>query len=291
MDASIAFLASSPPQPDTSDRAARPDDNGSRTDDSMKRLSQVTPHHDLRSFSLKDMSQCTAALRKCGRDATTMEEAAGRIVRYLYDHLADPQSGERHCLLVRLFKTHPYDQLPASLQQFALGRIGQPVAPPGLKCFTLLASAGLETTWNDRRTSARYQAIPMVEAGFSSQFPMIAHMMSQFGVEFSAVLRSSPDLVRVEMARTYNVFYVPEAEGSPHMPIQQDFVRRYGVKSVLGGGAMLPCGNLYAMLLFTSVSMPPDTADSFKALALAAKVALLPFHETQAFTETSRTRE
>ncbi len=257
----------------------------------MKRLSQVTPHHDLRSFSLKDMSQCTAALRKCGRDATTMEEAAGRIVRYLYDHLADPQSGERHCLLVRLFKTHPYDQLPASLQQFALGRIGQPVAPPGLKCFTLLASAGLETTWNDRRTSARYQAIPMVEAGFSSQFPMIAHMMSQFGVEFSAVLRSSPDLVRVEMARTYNVFYVPEAEGSPHMPIQQDFVRRYGVKSVLGGGAMLPCGNLYAMLLFTSVSMPPDTADSFKALALAAKVALLPFHETQAFTETSRTRE
>lgn len=291
MDASIAFLASSPPQPDTSDRAARPDDNGSRTDDSMKRLSQVTPRHDLRSFSLKDMSQCTAALRKCGRDATTMEEAAGRIVRYLYDHLADPQSGERHCLLVRLFKTHPYDQLPASLQQFALGRIGQPVAPPGLKCFTLLASAGLETTWNDRRTSARYQAIPMVEAGFSSQFPMIAHMMSQFGVEFSAVLRSSPDLVRVEMARTYNVFYVPEAEGSPHMPIQQDFVRRYGVKSVLGGGAMLPCGNLYAMLLFTSVSMPPDTADSFKALALAAKVALLPFHETQVFTETSRTRE
>jgi len=57
--------------------------------------------------SLRDMTECRAALRKPSAGATSMEEMAGRIVRDLYEHLKDKAIGTKACALVRFFKTHP----------------------------------------------------------------------------------------------------------------------------------------------------------------------------------------
>ena len=42
-----------------------------------------------------------------------MEQLANNIVRHLYDNIIERQSGERCLSLVRLFKTHPYEELDA----------------------------------------------------------------------------------------------------------------------------------------------------------------------------------
>ncbi len=82
--------------------------------------------------------------------------------------------------------------------------------------------------------------------------------------------------------RRYNVFHVEVAQGSPHIPAQ-DFVERYGVRSVLGCGGQLPDGELYAAILFSRDSISRETADAFKPLTLALKLALLPFKDDRVF--------
>ena len=77
--------------------------------------------------------------------------------------------------------------------------------------------------------------------------------------------------------KAYNVFYVPEAIGSQYVPVQEEFVIPFGIRSVLGFGGILPSGNLFAIIMFSRVRIEPDTAEMFKTLALSAKVAILPF--------------
>ena len=120
--------------------------------------------YDITRFSLADMTRCGAALRRMGEGSTSMEEVAGKVVRYLYDEMTDLESGERNFGLVRLFKTHDYGDLDPELQAFVVGVLGQESVSPGTKCLTLLATAGSQEAWNDRRMSQRHRSIPLLSA-------------------------------------------------------------------------------------------------------------------------------
>ena len=63
--------------------------------------------HDLTRFTLADMSSCGGALRRIASGASSMEEAANRVCGSLYDELRDATTGERQCVLVRLYVTQP----------------------------------------------------------------------------------------------------------------------------------------------------------------------------------------
>ena len=93
-------------------------------------------------------------------------------------------------------------------------------------------------------------------------------------------------LVDVE-EKTYNVFYVPDAVHNPYVPVQKEFVRKFGVASVLCFGGMLPSRDLFAVILFSRTPVPRDTAMLCKSLALSLKASLLAFDET-ADAETER---
>jgi hypothetical protein len=82
---------------------------------------------------------------------------------------------------------------------------------------------------------------------------------------------------------SFNVFHVPEAVGSPYIPAQEQFVTRFGVKSALGFGGMLPSGNLFAVIMFSKAPISRDTADMFKPLALNIKMVALSFTEEATF--------
>jgi len=97
------------------------------------------------------------------------------------------------------------------------------------------------------------------------------------------VVKPNPALLLNLEQRTYNVFHVPEAVGSPYVPAQEDFVIPYRIRSVLGFGGMLPTADLFAIILFSKVPISRETADLFKTLALSAKVALLPFVKDAVF--------
>lgn len=233
--------------------------------------------YDIRNFTLKDMMETSAALRKMGADAVSMEQVANQIVHYLYDQFADRETGEQSFILVRFFKTHPYEELDEELRIFARGMLGAPPESPAMKCLTLLASAGVLPEWNSRKFSTGHKAIPLPSDHFVEQFPMVRQLVQQLGLEVNTVLQPDPEVLVDLAQKSYNVFYISEAVGSQYVTAQQEFVIPYNVSTVLGCGGILPSGNLFAIIIFSKVHFPRETADLFKTVALSAKVAILPF--------------
>ena len=80
----------------------------------------------------------------------------------------------------------------------------------------------------------------------------------------------------------YGVFHVPEAKGSPYIPAQ-DFVDRYGIRSVVGFGGVLPSGDLFSVILFARVPVTTAAADRFRTLALDLKSCLLRYSQSEIF--------
>ncbi len=213
-----------------------------------------------------------------------MEEVSDRIVRYLYEKFVDEQTDRSAFALVRFFKTHLYADLEASLQQVV--NAASPNLPRDtLKCLTLLATAGDQPQWDSRQASAGHQVIPLASEQIVAQSPMISQLIKQFGLEIGSVLSPDPDLLVDLEQETFNVFHVPAAIASPYVPAQQEFVIPCGIQSVLGFGGMLPSGNIFAVILFSKVSISRNTADMFKTLALNTKMAVLPFDRGTIFRE------
>ncbi|MBD1923739.1 adenylate/guanylate cyclase domain-containing protein [Microcoleus sp. FACHB-831] len=241
--------------------------------------------YDLTRFTLRDMVECGLALRHFGLGAESMEEASNRIVRYFYENFCTKPTGEKSCALVRLFKTHPYEDLEAELADYARSMLGDYPPLPVMKCMTALATVGEQTEWNSRHTSVGHKAIPLASESVVAQMPMISQLIRQLGLDIKTVINPDPNLLVEIEQRKYNVFYVPEAIGNPYIPAQDSFVIPFGIKSVLGFGGLLPSGNLFAIIMFLKVQIPHSTAQMFSTLALNVKTALLPFDRGAVFAQ------
>ncbi|MCX6698216.1 MAG: hypothetical protein NTV84_11880 [Methanoregula sp.] len=239
---------------------------------------------NIADFTLKDMVDFSSALRQMGSGAASMEEVADKIVHYLYENLVDKKTGEKSCVLVRLFKTHPYGELDEDLEEFARNILKTSPGSPAMKCLILLASAGTQPEWNSRKQSRGHKAIPLPSEYFVRAFPMISQMIQQMGLEIMTILQPDPAVVMDMTQKTYNVFHIPEATGNKYIPAQDDFVIPFGVRSVIGFGGILPSGNLFVIIMFSKVPIPRQTADMFRSLALSVKVAILPFVGKTLFT-------
>ena len=192
---------------------------------------------DLAKFDLNDMIECGRAVRKVGEAASSMEEVAGEIIQLLRRTLVDGQTGEANCPLVRCFKTHPLSQLPPDLEQIAQGSLSDKHdLRPDLPCLTLLATAGDEQRWNDRRSSRAHAAIPLESVEMVERAPMIASLLRQMGLKIESALNLDSRLILDADQHTFNVFHVEQAQDNPSIPSQADFVKPYGIGSALGFG-------------------------------------------------------
>jgi hypothetical protein len=234
---------------------------------------------DLKKFTLRDMSELGSALRQLGDGARSMEEVARRTAAHLYEELVDGETGERHCALVRFFKTHRYEALEPELRSFARQMLDDELPTPGMRCLTLLGTAGDQADWNAKEKSTSHRAIPLVSKEMVSQAPMISSLLQQLGVEVEVLLSANSGLLVEEDQSSFNVFYVPEAGKSRYIPAQEQFVEPAGIRSVLGFGGMLPSGDIFVVILFSKVSIPRETAEQFRTLALNVKTAVLPFDD------------
>ena len=237
---------------------------------------------NLASFGLTEMLRTSRAMNRRARLAPTMESCAREICRALYDELVGPD-GHRACVLVRCYKTHRYGDLPLDLQHFARRMLDDVHPLPRIKCLTLLGTIGEEPAWNARRSSRGHQAIPLASAQMVERAPMIAKLIRDFGLELADVLDPSPEVVRNLAGRTYEVFHVPDAQGSPSIPAQTEFVAERGVRSVLGFGGSLTSGELYAVILFSRVTIDQEAAKRFRAMALDVKTLFFGYSDEQVF--------
>lgn len=238
---------------------------------------------DFRTFGLSEMLRCGLELRRRSKGAATMEQTAEAATRFFYESFADPRTGEQACALVRFYKTHSYSLLEPSLQRFATKVAGGTAPNPGTKCLTLLATIGDDPQWCSRQTSRGHQAIPLLNVGMVAKAPMVAALIDELGLDLGAVLHPTPDVVRELEGKSYGVFYVADAHGSPSIPAQEEFVVRYGIQSVVGFGGMLPSGDIYATIMFSRVPVPAATADRFRTVALDLRAMLFQFREHEVF--------
>ncbi len=240
--------------------------------------------YDIARLTLPDVTEMGAHMRSLGRGADSLEMVAALCVQYLREHLIDAVSGEPACALVRFFKTHSYGDLPTPLQAQADETIAErDLLSEHTKCLTLMATVGDRVQWCDRTASQGHQAIPLTSETAVGQIPMISQLIQSFGLAVSSVL--TPDLnLLIELERkTCNVFYVPDALGSEYIPAQASFVEPYGIKSVIGFGGVLPSGDLFAVILFSKVAVPEETARLLRTLPLNIKMAIVPFLKKNSF--------
>ena len=242
--------------------------------------------YDLTAFSLQDMATCGAALRLMGDGAASMEEAADRIVRYLYDHLVDTR-GDRATALVRFFITRPYCQLDGELQAHIDRFLGHPPVDPNLRCQTLLATVGDNPLWHSRHNSRFYKVHPLSKE-IVNVTPMFAQVSEMFGIMLDQAVDPDPGLIIDQVESTYNIFHVPDAVGNAYIPDQTEFVAPYGVQSLLGFYGLLPSGSLFTVIVFAKVAIEREATNYFRTLALNAKMAILPFDDIAVFAGDSR---
>lgn len=236
---------------------------------------------DLSAFRLQDMALCSTTIRQLGEGAPSIESVADRITRFLYTNLTTGPYEDPACVLVRAFKTHPYNRLTPELQALVDVQLGGPPASPDMKCLTLLGSTGAIPGWNNPALSSRFRVIPLAGPDALAQLPMFAQLFAQFHVDVSGIQDTSTSLLLDQRATTFNAFHVPQAVNSPYVPGQQDFVVPFGVQSVFGCGGLLPTGDMFALVLFAKVPVSKDSADLFKTIALSVKLALAPFDHAQ----------
>ena len=238
---------------------------------------------DVSKFRLQDMTACSAALRQLGAGASSIDIAADRITRYLYATLTTGADEDPACVLVRLFKTHPYERLSPELQALADVRLGDKPANPGMKCLTLLASTGAVEGWNHPAQSSRFRVIPLDGPNTLANLPMFSQLFAQFHIDLPFLEQAGSSLLMDQYATAFNAFHVPQALGSPYVPGQTDFVVPFGIQSVFGFGGLLSTGEMFAVILFAKVPVTRETADLCKAFALSTKLALAPFEHNRLF--------
>lgn len=233
--------------------------------------------YELSRFGFADMMDCRGRIRELFADnPPTLEDAAERAVEFFHRELVD-ERGAPACALVRFFKTHPYHDLPEELQEVVRAASPEASSVPDLRCLTLVATRGDEPAWNSPATSRGHRVIPLMSVEMVQQAPMIAQLITQFGLPIANVVRPSRTLLLDQEQTTHNVFFVARAPGSPHIVAQEDFVVRYGIQSVLGFGGLLSSGDLFAVILFSRVAVSPDAADQFRVVGLNLKISVLPF--------------
>jgi hypothetical protein len=239
---------------------------------------------DLTDFTIGAMLRAGVAIRRLARGSDSLEAAAQRVTHYLYDHCMNVASGERACALVRFYKTHAYGQLEPELQRFAAVQLGSRAPDEAMRCLTLIATAGDEPAWNSRHDSQGHKAIPLPSVDAVRSAPMVMRLIEDLGFDVDAVVNGMAPAERGTDTRTYDVFHIEEARGSPYIPAQREFVIPHRIASVVGFGGLLRSGELFAVILFSRVRIPVRSAIRFRTIALDVRSSLFNFDEKSTFS-------
>lgn len=231
--------------------------------------------YDLADFDVDAVRALTAELRALPA-APTVEDDAQVVAEHLRDALVGPDGGPA-LALARVYKTERFERISADLQEFAAGVLGE-MPEPGVRCLTLLGTAGDEPAWNDRTLSSGHRAIPLPSEQFVERLPMVAGLIRNLGLDLGVVVTAPEGHEARELAgRTNNVFHVAEAVDDPWLPAQEEFIVPYAIRSAVGFGGILLTGDFFAVVLFSRVPVSEQVARTLKILAQPIAARFLPF--------------
>lgn len=181
----------------------------------------------------------------------TFEEAAQFCVQQIYDTALDSK-GNRAFALVRIFRACLPSELPPEQ--------GTPPSDDE-KWLSLFGTVGDEDNWNDRLKSEGHRIIPA--GAFST--PMLKASFEALGF---ASLGETEFVRNVNPVASYTkYFHVEEANGSPYIVAQDEFVKPYGIQSVIGIGSPFASGAFYMCLGFSKTTIDKTAAGNFAQMS------------------------
>ncbi len=202
----------------------------------------------------------------------TLEGAAQSLITALHTEYADS------IVLARAFLTVPLSTLPTSNQGFVRTLAGEGASEleDRTAVLSLIGSSGQESQWNDRRNSEGHVGIPLISSTFVDAIPMISRLLKELGVPLTWVDTRDSDIVE-KLGSSAGLFFVENAAETTDQEgrkiiAAQEFVTKYGVKSVFGlGGAYFGDHMLVAVVFCRDLLSRGDAEpfasilDSFKA--------------------------
>ncbi|MFT3695967.1 MAG: ATP-binding protein [Kofleriaceae bacterium] len=194
----------------------------------------------------------------------TMDEISARIVDLIFSEVSSTS------VLVRAYRTRPLHSLTPEL--IAKARASAADLVDETRCLVLTASRGYEPAWNDVNRSVGHRVIPLRDEAAIRALPMVSALFAQLGSNARSDARA-------------DVFFVPDAVGSPLVPAQHEFVLRYNVRSVVGCGGVMPDGETFALMIFATVMIPAQTVRELDGIGQQARIALLNASDFQAPAE------
>jgi len=192
----------------------------------------------------------------------TTDQIAAAIVDLVYEETVP------RLALIRAFHTRAFGALPTDLADRARATSADELSD-ATRCLVLVGSRGIEPAWNDVTASVAHRVIALSSEAAIRQLPMMAPWLASLRVPHHR------DAAPVDQLDRTNVFYVADAVASPVVPVQREFVLRYGVRSVIGFGGPLPDGEAFAMIVFAAATIPETTAGELDVIGIHARLALL----------------
>lgn len=185
----------------------------------------------------------------------TLEAAAHIWVRCIYDALLD-ENKSRVFALVRIFRISSYAQLPPDVQA--------QVNPHDEQWLTLVATYGDQPAWCNRQLSQSHRCIPRASAHES---PMLNAVFNQLDLFWKLEMSNTGLPLKTLNKHITRYFYVPEASSSPYIVAQEDFVKPYQIKSVIGLGSQFVSGSPAILIGFSKAYINEQAAQLLAELA------------------------
>lgn len=223
--------------------------------------------HTIDSFSSSQLRAVQDQIKTGVKWSPTLEQAAHTCVSALYSAL------EQAIVLVRMFATVPFGELPPqnrkSAQSYARARGVENLVDDETPVLSLIGTRGIEQSWNDRRLSKNYAAIPLASAQTIEAAPMMARLFHDMGLGLAWMDRQgSGSIEKVMQGGLSGLFYVEDAltsaddQGRKIIPVRA-FVSKYNVVSVFGAGAAYLGGTFVTLIVFASEHVSRETAERF----------------------------
>ena len=187
---------------------------------------------------------------------TTHEQASQFVVRHLFQEFVT-EDGDAQLALVRIFRLTDVKDLPPDIRAM--------VEPGEQRIMALTGTWGLEEAWQHRSRSKGHQAVPISAIGVPEKIPMFQEVLTQLGIDIEHFYQTK-ELVVTGKRPYQGTFHIPDAS-SPAIPAQNEFVRPYGIKSLVGfGGFMGPAQTIYLLYAFSREYVSPEAAQAFYRL-------------------------
>jgi len=233
----------------------------------------------INEFSKEELVALQESVFSSLQSCRSIKAAAQLYTRLMYEHL------KGSVILCRLFLTRQYGELPEPNKQFVRNLVGSAGPEQQLKnetlILSLLGSHGENPEWNDCSHSKGHLGIPLISPDFIEKIPMMSRLLKALGLGLGWIDGNDTAIIGRTTGNLSGIFHVKDAgtevDAKGRLVISaQDFVRRYGVKSVFGlGGEYIGNTVFFVVIVFLRETIAREIAQRFILHANKFKAATI----------------